>query len=412
MSHARSALIIGGGIAGPVAAMALRKAGIDAVVYEAYRGGADGIGGMLGIAPNGVRALDAIGAGDIVPGIGEPVQSMVIQSWTGKRLAEFGSQDGPPAFHAVWRSELYRALYDETERRGIRIEHGKRLVRCADNGSGVTAHFADGTTAHADILIGADGIRSDVRSMIDANAPQPRYTGLLGFGARATDDTVLGLPSTNRSMHMIFGKRAFFAYQVDDEGRTGWFINLPHATRMSLAQARDVGAAEWLRVLREAVRDDRTPAPEILRAADPEQLVVVGALEDLPTVPTWSRGRMVLVGDSAHATSPSSGQGASIATESAVQLARCLRDLPVPEAFAAYERLRRERVERIIAAGKRTSSEKAAGPVARVLRDALLPVTMKLVAKPEKMAWQVDYRIDWDDPVLPLDRQLVTARRA
>jgi 2-polyprenyl-6-methoxyphenol hydroxylase-like FAD-dependent oxidoreductase len=90
----------------------------------------------------------------------------------------------------------------------------------------------------------------------------------------------------------------------------------------------------------------------------------------------------------------------SIAAESAVQLARCLRDLPtVPAAFAGYERLRRDRVERIIAAGKRTSSEKAAGPVARVLRDAFLPVTMKLLAKPEKMAWQNDYRIDWAAPV-------------
>jgi 2-polyprenyl-6-methoxyphenol hydroxylase-like FAD-dependent oxidoreductase len=71
----------------------------------------------------------------------------------------------------------------------------------------------------------------------------------------------------------------------------------------------------------------------------------------------------------------------------------------VPSAFAAYEGLRRARVEKIIAAGKRTSSEKAAGPVARVLRDAIMPVTMKLLAKPEKMAWQIDYRINWDATV-------------
>jgi 2-polyprenyl-6-methoxyphenol hydroxylase-like FAD-dependent oxidoreductase len=106
---------------------------------------------------------------------------------------------------------------------------------------------------------------------------------------------------------------------------------------------------------------------------------------------------MVLVGDAAHATSPSSGQGVSLAVESAVQLARCLRDLPsVPEAFATYERMRRPRVERIIAAAARTNNDKAAGPLARVLRDLFLPVAMKLLAKPEKMAWQVDYRIDWD----------------
>jgi 2-polyprenyl-6-methoxyphenol hydroxylase-like FAD-dependent oxidoreductase len=201
-------------------------------------------------------------------------------------------------------------------------------------------------------------------------------------------------------MHMSFGRRAFFAYSVDDDGRIGWFANLPRRLPMSLAEARAVGAAEWLRVLREAFAADRTPAEDILRIVDPAELVVIGGLEDLPTVPTWSRGRLVLLGDSAHATSPSSGQGASIAVESAVQLARCLRDLPtVPEAFAAYERSRRPRVERIIAGGRRTSNEKAAGPIARVVRDATMPLVMKLMAKPAKMAWQVDYRIDWDAPV-------------
>jgi 2-polyprenyl-6-methoxyphenol hydroxylase-like FAD-dependent oxidoreductase len=400
MGEVRNALVIGGGIAGPVTAMALRKAGIDATVYEAYDRTADGVGGMLGIAPNGLHALDVIDAGDIVRRIGEPVSSMIIESWTGKRLAEFGGPDGLPVFHAVWRSELNSALHDEATGRGVRIEHGRRLIRAEQSNTGVTAYFADGSTADADILIGADGIRSTVRPMIDPAAPKPRYTGLLGFGARASRSDTLGLGSTHGSMHMTFGRRAFFAYSVADDGRVGWFANLPHRTPLSLTEARAVGAAEWLRVLREAFAADRTPAPDILRVVDPAELVIVGALEDLPTVPTWSRGRLVLLGDSAHATSPSSGQGASIAVESAVQLARCLRDLPtVPAAYAAFEQLRRARVERIIAGGRRTSTDKAAGPIARVIRDATMPLMMKLMAKPEKMSWQVDHRIDWDAPV-------------
>lgn len=395
-----TALIIGGGIAGPVAAMALQKAGIDATVYEAYQGTADGVGGMLGIAPNGVRALSVLDAQDLVLRIGKPVQSMIMESWTGKRLAEFGSQDGPPAFHAVWRGDLYREMYDMTVARGLRIEHGKRLVRAVDDGDGVTAYFDDGTSARADILIGADGIRSTVRTMIDPAAPRPRYTGLLGFGGGAGRT---GLRPTDTAMHMTYGKRAFFAYWVDDDGETGWFVNLPHEKLLTLQETRAIGAAEWLRVLRKAVADDRTPAPRILANLDPEQLVMVGGIEDLPPVPTWSKGRIVLVGDAAHAASSSSGQGASIAIESAVQLARCLRDLPNPsEAFAAYERLRRERVERIIALGARKASEKAAGPVGRVMRDLIFPVMMKLLAKPEKMAWQYDYAIDWDAPVEPV----------
>jgi 2-polyprenyl-6-methoxyphenol hydroxylase-like FAD-dependent oxidoreductase len=399
MTHTRTALVIGGGIAGPVAA-------IEATVYEAYDSTADGIGGALSIAPNGLNALGTIGADEAVRRVGVPMTAMVMQSWTGKRLAEFGASPSLPPMQLVWRADLYRALYDEAARRGIRTEHGRRLVGAEQTGDGVTAHFADGTRASADILIGADGIRSTLRPLIDPAAPQPRYVGLLGFGGRMNGT---GLPSTDGKMHMIFGKRAFFGYQVHDDGSGGWFANLPHRQPMTVAQARAVSADQWLRVLREAFAGDRTPAPDLLRRADPDDLLVTGGLEDIPTVPTWSKGRMVLIGDAAHATSPSSGQGASLAIESAVALARCLRDLPHEEAFAAYEELRRARVERIIAMAARTNNDKAAGPVARVLRDLLMPVAMKLLAKPEKWAWQFDYRIDWDTPVTGIERP-VTAR--
>jgi 2-polyprenyl-6-methoxyphenol hydroxylase-like FAD-dependent oxidoreductase len=208
-----------------------------------------------------------------------------------------------------------------------------------------------------------------------------------------------GEPSTGGAMHMVFGKRAFFGYQVLEDGSGGWFVNLPQKTAQSLADARGAGAEFWIRELTGVFGEDRTPAARMIARTRPEDLLIVGPMEDIPTVPTWSRGRMVLAGDSAHATSPSSGQGASLAVESAVQLARCLRDLPHEEAFAAYQQLRRARVEKVIAAAARTNSNKAAGPVARVLRDLFLPTAMKLLAKPEKMAWQYGYRIDWDTPV-------------
>jgi 2-polyprenyl-6-methoxyphenol hydroxylase-like FAD-dependent oxidoreductase len=405
MSSTRTALVIGGGIAGPVAAMALQQAGIQATVYEAYDSTADGVGGGLSIAPNGLNALGVLGADDVVRRIGEPMTAMVMQSWTGKRLAEFGSPPDLPTMQFVWRAELYRALYDEAGRRGIRIEHGKRLVDATDSGPAVTARFADGTEATGDILIGADGIRSTVRSLIDPAAPEPRYAGLQSFAALVPGT---GLPSTGGKMHMIFGRRAFFGYWVYDDGDGGWFVNLPHEP-MTLAQAKQVPAERWLEVLREAFAADRTPAAELLRRSAAADLLVVGPMEDIPTVPTWSTGRMVLIGDAAHATSPSSGQGASLAIESAVQLARCLRDLPHEQAFATYERLRRSRVEKIIAMAARTNSDKAAGPVARVLRDLLMPVAMKFLAKPEKMAWQYDHRIDWDAPASDVPLASATA---
>ena len=108
---------------------------------------------------------------------------------------------------------------------------------------------------------------------------------------------------------------------------------------------------------------------------------------------------MVLIGDAAHATSPASGQGASMAIEDAVELGRCLRDLPEPDAaFAAYERLRRSRVEQVVADGARSSTVKAAGPVARVLRDALLPIFLRRQGD-RAAAWLHGHHIDWDAPV-------------
>ncbi len=390
-SHTRTALIIGGGIAGPVAALALRKAGIEATVHEAHPDTAHGTGGGMSIAPNGMDALDAIGVGHLVRPLGHPMTGMVMQDWAGRRLGEFGNPPGVPPMRFVWRADLYQALYDEVARRGVRVEHGKRLVGVEEGPDRVTARFADGTRASADILIGADGIRSTVRSLIEPSAPAPRYAGLISFGARVDDPAV---PSTGGKMLMSFGRHAFFGYQVFDDGTAVWFANVPHREPMSAAEARGTTAEDWLPLLADRFAEDRTPACDLVNRTDPADLLVVGPMENMPRVPAWRRGRMVLVGDSAHAPSSSSGQGASLSIESAVQLARCLRDLPHDQAFAAYERLRRPRVEKVIAATARKNSAKAAGPVGRVANAMLLRAVCRL-AKPEKAAWMFDYRIDW-----------------
>ncbi|MFE9808169.1 FAD-dependent oxidoreductase [Streptomyces sp. NPDC005548] len=394
----RTALVIGGGIAGPVAAMALRQAGIEATVHEAYDSTADGAGGGMTIAPNGQDALAAIGAGDLVRAIGTPVTAMGLRSWTGKHLAQFAPPSRLPSLQFVWRADLYRALYDEAKRRSVPIHHGKRLTGTTDTASGITAHFADGTHASADVLVGADGIRSTVRSLIDPAAAEPNYAGLVCFGARMHQSE---MPSTDGIMYMCFGKRAFFGYQVFDDSSAVWFVNLPHRAPMTVTEAQAVGAKEWKRTLLNAFADDRTPALEMISHTPVGQFLITGPMENMPNVATWTRGRTVLIGDAAHAASSSSGQGASIAAESAVELARCLRDLPYNQAFAAYEQLRRSRVDRIIKLGARTNSNKTAGPVGRVLRDLVMPTTMKLI-NPEKMAWQFDHHIDWASKAVPL----------
>jgi 2-polyprenyl-6-methoxyphenol hydroxylase-like FAD-dependent oxidoreductase len=106
---------------------------------------------------------------------------------------------------------------------------------------------------------------------------------------------------------------------------------------------------------------------------------------------------MVIVGDAAHAASPSSGQGASMAIEDGVVLATCLRDVPdTAQAFRTYTSLRRQRVERVVRHGKRGGDGKALGPVGARIRDLVMPVIMRRMAAGKALDWMYDYRIDWD----------------
>jgi 2-polyprenyl-6-methoxyphenol hydroxylase-like FAD-dependent oxidoreductase len=390
------ALVIGGGIAGPVAALALRKAGIEATVYEAYDTTADGIGGTLTVAPNGLDALRIVGADDAVRAVALPMDRTLMADGRGKRLGELpGLPDLPPT-QALWRGDLYRALHEHAAAAGVPFVRGKRLVGVEDAPDAVAARFADGSTAVGDVLVGADGVHSTVRRLIDPTAPGPDHVPLLNFGGAA--DFAVSAPAG--AMSFVFGRRAFLGYWPEPGGRTAWFGNLPHDTPMTTAEARAVPAEAWLERLREVYADE-VPARDLVAHTRPEELVALGSIEMMPSLPRWHRGRMVLVGDAAHAPSPSSGQGASLAAESAVQLARCLRDLPDTEqAFAAYERLRRPRVEQVAARAARTNSSKGLGPVGRTLMGLLMPVATRTFFTPERMLGpEQRHRIDWDAAV-------------
>lgn len=396
------ALIVGAGLAGPVAAMALQRAGIEAVVYEAHADVADDIGAFLTLQSNGLDALRAIGAQHTVAGRGFPTPTIRIVSGSGRHLGEVpngGTLPDGTVSHTLKRTDLYRALRDEALARGLRIEHGRRLVDARRSAAGgrVTAVFADGGSAEGDLLIGCDGIRSRVRQLIDPAAPPARYVSLLNLGGYARGVSTAARPG---EYVMVFGKHAFFGYTVAPGGEIWWFANPPHPEEPSAAELAGTTTRQWRDRLLELFAADRSPAAEIIRATPGE--LRGWATYDLPRVRTWHDGAMVVIGDAAHATAPSSGQGASMAIEDAVVLAKCLRDLPdVPAAFTTYERLRRRRVERVVAHGARTSSSKVAGPVARVLRDLLAPLVLKRVASKGvgSLAWMHAHHIDWATPV-------------
>jgi 2-polyprenyl-6-methoxyphenol hydroxylase-like FAD-dependent oxidoreductase len=363
-------LIIGGGIAGAVTAMALRKADIGSTIYETYPSGAADAGAFLTIMHNGMDALRAIGAHQPVIDNSFPANGIELVDangeTVGERRFEVGGVTSP---RTITRAALYTALHEETARRGIRIEHGKRLVNATVTPSGVTAHFADGSSAEGDLMIGADGIHSAVRTIIDPGAPRPRYTGLeVVYGY--TRDT--SIPAAPESYRMVQGSRAFFGYTTAPDGWTYWFSRIP-APERDRAEVAAITAAAWRAQAADAFVTDRTPAAEIIRSTGAE--IFGGHVYDVPTTPTWSTAAMVLVGDAAHAASPAAGQGASMALEDSVVLAQCLRDLPdAPTAFGVYEGLRRDRVERLVAtsAGQRTDKDRG---------------------------WLYDHHIEWDTTV-------------
>jgi 2-polyprenyl-6-methoxyphenol hydroxylase-like FAD-dependent oxidoreductase len=392
------ALIAGGGVAGPVTAMALQRVGIEAVVYEAHRPAGDDAGSYLTVATNGLDALRAIGADRPVLEAGFPTPTNVLLSGSGRRLGAVSNggrlADGTVS-HTIKRARLYRALHQQAADRGIALEYGRRLVGAeVAAGGGVVATFDDGTRATGDLLVGADGVHSVTRRLLDPAAPAPRYVGLVNFGGYTP-----GAPDTYErgSWHMIFGRRAFFGYVVDPAGGTVWFANVPRPA-VGPAERAATSAEQWQARLVELFAGDAGPASDLIAAGALE--LAGDSTHDLPSVPTWHRGPMVIVGDAAHAPSPTSGQGASMAAEDGVVLAKCLRDLPdLPRALAAYEDLRRSRVERIVAQGARTGSAKTPGPVGRVLRDLALPLVFRFLVTERSMGWIYDSHIDWDAPV-------------
>jgi 2-polyprenyl-6-methoxyphenol hydroxylase-like FAD-dependent oxidoreductase len=397
MTHPGTALVIGGGIAGPAAAMALQKAGIESVVYEAHPASAEGIGAFLTLATNGVDALRTLDAEGPAIAAGFPSTAIVVWSGTGKRLGaavvSTTLEDGTTG-HTLKRADLYRAIRDRAAARGIRIEHGKRLVAAENLAGAVRASFADGSDAAGDILIGCDGINSTVRRIIDPKAPAPTYAGLINLGGYVRGVRVDAEPCT---YHMIFGKRAFFGYAVAPDGEVWWFANVPQPDEPARGSLAEIGTEGWRRRLIELFADDAGPATQLIQATTHE--LSASPIHTMPHLPNWHSDRMVVIGDAAHAPSPSSGQGASLSIEDAVQLGKCLRDLDGwDQAFARFEQARRPRVERIIRQAARVNSSKADQGLRRVLRDMMLPLIFRLIANSDNERRKSGYHIEWETP--------------
>lgn len=392
-----TAIIVGGGIAGPATALFLQKAGWRTEIFEG-RTAPDPYGGLfLNVATNGLAVLETLGLRVTLVADGHASPSMKMWSGRGRQLGVVpnGPAGRPERGSVVVRREwLNQVLREAATTAGIPITWGARLTEIEERTDGVTAHFADGTRATGDILVGGDGMGSVARTWIDPDAPEPAYSGILSIGGFSR---VPGLEPTPLTQHMVFGARGFFGYLVREDGTVYWFAN-PTRPEMDRNELRAVPSATWVAELRDLHRDDPYPVPQILDGVIGE----VGAygVYDLTHVPHWHRGRVVLVGDAVHSTSPSAGQGASLALEDAATLGRCLRDDTDHErAFDAYERMRRPRTEEIVAYARAISKQKtvARSKLAIALRDAMLPLFLRRAMSDTRNNHLYDHVVPWDE---------------
>jgi 2-polyprenyl-6-methoxyphenol hydroxylase-like FAD-dependent oxidoreductase len=391
----RKAIIIGAGIAGPVTAILLKKAGIEVQLYEAWPY-ATGIGGGLQIAPNGMHVLAEIGLAEEMIRRGSIAEAFEFYSQSGARLGAINqnmqARFGQPAVN-MRRATLNEVLLNKAWCDNVELAFEKRLVRIEDRADQpVIAHFADGSSAEGDFLIGADGVHSAVRSHVLPDGPKPFDTGLLGFGGfvpRALlDDTGIG-----QRVETTFGQSGFFGYGFcssdPDDGVMWWSTQPSHGIDAATFHAMSQEALK--RHLLDFHAGWHHPIPQLLEAA--ENIGVTATL-DVATLPTWSRRRTVLIGDAAHATSPHAGQGASLALEDALRLVWLLQDgYELGVTFEAFERERRPRVERVIAFARRNGNQKREfSATGAWIRDRLLKLLIPVTARGQDWMYAYDPR--------------------
>ena len=322
------AIVIGGGIAGLAAAVAARAAGIDATVYE-QADRLEEVGAGLTLAPNAMVAASRLGVADDLRGRGERAERVRVPNARGRTLVEIDlTRDGREAI-ALHRADLQRALADALPADALRL--GRRCVGVEQDARGVRASFDDGGEDRADLLVGADGLRSAVRTSLFGPA-RLRYGDHAGWRAVVPfeHDLVAGTWSETWGLGarvgiVPIGGGRIYLYVAEDvpEGAP------PHA------HPEDV--------FRERFADWHEPIPQALAAA-PSGAFSRTFTYDIRPLRRWTVGRVTLAGDAAHAMRPDIGLGAAIALEDAVVLGNALagaRDAAA--ALARYDACRRRR---------------------------------------------------------------------
>lgn len=353
-------LVIGGGIAGLATAIALRRQGIDAHVYERAAAHRE-VGAGLSLWRNALIALDALGVGDACRALSAPYAGAALRRWDGRVIVSPAESELKRLVGEVGlvlhRATLLQILADALGPEQLHLGHACLGFR--DSTDGVIATFENIGDVHADGLVGADGLHSIVRRAI-LGSEEPVYSGYTAWRGVATFD------HAELAVGESWGRGQRFGQVPMAHGEVYWFAtqNAPAGVRAHGGEKGEVLRlfGQWHQPIASLV--ERTAASAVLR----------NDIYDRPPARTWSRGRVTLVGDAAHPMTPNLGQGACQALEDAVVIARALHGATgIAAAWQVYERTRRRRTAFVSRASRRIGAMgQMENPLAIAARDTLV----------------------------------------
>lgn len=333
-SVSKRAIIIGGGIGGVTAAIALKQAGLDVTVFERAEELQE-VGSGLPLWTNALRALHKIGLTDELEKLGVQVTSLSVSTWSGDTMADARNDKYLKRLGTITivlhRAELLALLLKTLGE--DRVQLGTTCVGFIQDATGVCARFADGQEVRGDVLIGADGIHSVIRTQL-AGLIKPGYVGYTCWRGLA-HITRTGLET------WAWGKGCQFGIIPMSQGRVYWFVQ-----KYAPEGEKDKPGGRKNEVL-ELFHDWHDPIPAVIEATA-ETDILRNDIYELKHLRQWSHGRVTLLGDAAHAMTPNLGQGACQAIEDAVELGECLKDkTDIIAALKLYEKRRVTRANRI-----------------------------------------------------------------
>jgi FAD-dependent urate hydroxylase len=329
-------LVIGAGIGGLTAGLALRRANIETEIFERAGSLEDlQVGHGVSLWPNGTRILAKVGALDAVERVAAPIEKMEFRDLRGKSIVDHQAGEVSRSLAAptlgLRRSELHRALVDVIDENTI--DFGSECIGLDQDDAGVTVRFGDGRTARGDVVVAADGANSTIRRLLLGDALTPTGNVEMHGTVPTPADVRDGL------YRQVWGPGAKFGfYPVRDA--TCWYCTVKAADARFVDQAGRKDAI--------AARLSGYPAPTgSLIAAPSEHPITRAVIATHDLTKPWVHGRVALLGDSAHAMAPHLGQGAGQAIEDAFVVAECLRSMDTVMALREYERRRKKHVQGI-----------------------------------------------------------------